>query len=500
MILQALDIPIILGRRDGCMNKKLPPLTSYSDQKRRDAMTKYEVIQPYILEQKSLQSISKEQSISIRTLHSWAEKYKRYGLKGLVRKKRADSGKVKVNTEVTENIKHLILSKPRSSITSVYRQVRQFCAQNEITKPSYAQVYSLVKSMSPALKKMAYEGRKEYQDSYDIVYRREASQPNEIWQADHTLLDIYVYDEKNALERPWLTIIMDDYSRAIAGYFLSFDAPSANQTSLAFHQAIWQKKREDWEVCGIPQNFYTDHGSDFTSRHIEQVAIDLKINIIFSAVGVPRGRGKIERFFSTTNQLLLQDLPGYIGNKSTIDNLTLQALEDKVDEFIVSVYHNRIHGTTGVAPIVRWGQSGFLPNMPESLEDLDLLLLQVAQARKVHSDGIRFQGFRYIDTNLAAYVGETVVIRYDPRDLAEIRIFYEDKYLCTAVAPEISNYIVSLKDIASARNKRRNELKNEQKYNQTIVDNIVAAKQDDDTETEYKTSSKKSKLKRYRND
>ncbi|MDO6366924.1 MULTISPECIES: Mu transposase C-terminal domain-containing protein [Staphylococcus] len=482
------------------MNKELPSLTSYSDQKRHDAMTKYEVIKPYILEQKSLQSISKEQSISIRTLQSWAGKYKRYGLKGLVRKKRADSGEVKVNEEVKESIKHLILSKPRSSITSVYRQVCQFCAHNKIAKPSYSQVYSLVKSMSPALKKMAYEGTKVYQDSYDIVYRREASQPNEIWQADHTLLDIYVYDEKNTLERPWLTIIMDDYSRAIAGYFLSFNAPSANHTSLAFHQAIWQKKREDWEVCGIPQKFYTDHGSDFTSRHIEQVAIDLKINIIFSAVGVPRGRGKIERFFSTTNQLLLQDLPGYIGNKSTIDNLTLQSLEDKIDDFIVSVYHNRNHGTTGMAPIVRWGQSGFLPNMPESLEDLDLLLLHVAKARKVHSDGIRFQGFRYIDTNLAAYVGETVIIRYDPKDLAEIRVFHEDKYLCTAVAPEISNYVVSLKDIVSARNKRRNELKNEQKYSHTIVDNIVAAKQDEDIETEHKTNSKKSKLKRYRND
>jgi transposase InsO family protein len=30
-------------------------------------------------------------------------------------------------------------------------------------------------------------------------------------------------------------------------------------------------------VCGIPQVLYTDHGSDFTSRHIEQVCVDLKI-------------------------------------------------------------------------------------------------------------------------------------------------------------------------------------------------------------------------------
>jgi len=30
-----------------------------------------------------------------------------------------------------------------------------------------------------------------------------------------------------------------------------------------------------------------DHGSDFTSRHLEQVAIDLKIRLVFSRQGKP---------------------------------------------------------------------------------------------------------------------------------------------------------------------------------------------------------------------
>ena len=32
---------------------------------------------------------------------------------------------------------------------------------------------------------------------------------------------------------------------------------------------------------------------------------------------------------------------------------------------------------------------------------------------------------RYIDPTLAAYVGESVVLRYDPRDLAEVRLFHQ---------------------------------------------------------------------------
>ena len=49
-----------------------------------------------------------------------------------------------------------------------------------------------------------------------------------------------------------------------------------------------------------------------------------------------------------------------------------------------------------------------MPQMPDSLEELDLLLLTVARERRVQADGVRFQGLRYVDLTLAAYVGESV--------------------------------------------------------------------------------------------
>jgi putative transposase len=42
-------------------------------------------------------------------------------------------------------------------------------------------------------------------------------------------------------------------------------------------------------------------------------------------------------------------------------------------------------------------------------------------------------GFRYIDPTLAAYVREEVLLRYDPRDMAEVRVFYQDRFLCRAI-------------------------------------------------------------------
>lgn len=62
---------------------------------------------------------------------------------------------------------------------------------------------------------------------------------------------------------------------------------------------------------------------------MEQVAADLPMELIFSKVKVPRGRGKVERFFRTVNELLLQDLPGYApeGSTGVEAKLTLPASE-----------------------------------------------------------------------------------------------------------------------------------------------------------------------------
>jgi len=54
---------------------------------------------------------------------------------------------------------------------------------------------------------------------------------------------------------------------------------------------------------------------------------------------------------------------------------------------------------------------------------LDLLLLAVASPRKVQRDGIRCHGLRYLSLTLAAFFGEDVTVRYDPRDSARLAFF-----------------------------------------------------------------------------
>jgi putative transposase len=159
-----------------------------------------------------------------------------------------------------------------------------------------------------------------------------------MWQADHCELPILLLDEAGTPDKPHLTAIEDDYSRLIVGYRLSFQEATALTTALTLRTAIWRKDDPRWHACGIPTVFYSDHGSDFTSKHLEQVAADLPMELIFSQVSIPRGRGKIERFFRSVDQLLLQELPGYAPKGSTGVKATLAAFEQRFRTWLLEDY------------------------------------------------------------------------------------------------------------------------------------------------------------------
>jgi putative transposase len=145
--------------------------------------------------------------------------------------------------------------------------------------------------------------------------------------------------------------------------------------------------------------------------------------------------------------------------------------------------------------------------MPDSLEKLDLLLLTVARARRVHRDGIRYQGLRYVDTTLAAYVGESVMLRYDPRDMAEIRVFHQAQFVCRAICPDLAGETVPLRDILRARNRRRRELRTILRERKKIVDALLEVKRANGVTAEpteavqaEENEKRKPALKRYINE
>lgn len=456
---------------------ELPQDIRASESERALALERFYVIRPFLEESVPLAQIAKERAIPRRTLTRWVKQYREKGLGGLMRQERADKGERRnMPPDLKSLIEGLALQRPRRSVAAIHRQMTRVATEQGWPTPSYSQVSAIINALNPGLIVLAHEGSKAYREQFDLLYRFEAEAPNHLWQADHTFLPIFLLNERGKPDRPWLSAILDDHSRAIAGYFLGFQAPTALQTALTLRQAIWRKDDPRWHVCGIPRVFYTDHGSDFTSRHIEQVAADLKIELIFSEIGFPRGRGKIERFFQTVEQMLLPDLPGYTpeGQPPAQAQWSLPAFEEVFRAWLLDEYLQRPQKEIGATPQACWEASGFLPQMPDSLEQLDLLLLQVAKGRRVHQDGIYFEGKRYLDLTLAAYVREDVTIRYDPRDMAELRVFYHDVFLCRAICAELAGQTISLKEIQAARTAQRKTLRETLTDRKLVVERYLA--------------------------
>lgn len=450
---------------------------SDADEADETALARFRLLRPVLENGVSVPAAAQASGVPVPTLRRWLRLYRQQGTAGLLRRSRSDCGKRRdIPADLVAIIEGLALERPRWSVARIHRTVRDLAARDGKKPPSYASVYAITRALDPALTVLAHEGGKAYAHGFELLHRREAARPNEIWQADHTELDIVVLDEAGAIIRPWLTVVIDDHSRAVAAYRLSPNAPSALQTALALRNAIWRKGEPGWTVCGIPEILYVDHGSDFTSRHIERACADLKIQLIFSQVGQPRGRGRIERFFGTLNTCCLAELPGYIApdGPRAKPSITFAQLDAALRRFMVEIYHHAPHRVTGETPQARWSRGGFLPRMPISLEQLDLLLLTVARPRQVHRDGIRFQSLRYIDPTLAAFVGEAVTIRYDPADAGEIRVYRGDRFLCRAICQELAGETVSFQDIVRARTERKRELQSIIKNRRSLIDQILA--------------------------
>lgn len=433
------------------------------------ALERYKIIEPFLKNEASLEEIAVKHGLTSRTLYNWVAAFKKGRVSALKPKSRSDKGgRRSIPEELVKLVQGLHLRTPPVPTKSIHRSLKEICKKNGWRIPSYDVVHDIVAHIPQSLRTLAHEGPKAYKHQFSLTHRFEAERPNEIWQSDHTPLDIIVFDHHKKPIKPWLTVIIDDYSRAVPGYYLGFEPPSSIRIALALRQAIWRKE-DNWTVCGIPEKFYSDCGKDYLSNHIDQVSIDLNFETIQTEPGEPDGKGKCERFFLTVKETLLATLPGYFpeGHGEVSPVLTLQQLETRFRAWLVGEYLTNVHSETNMPPKERWENFPFVPRLPDSIEQLDLLLMTVATTRKVRRDGIRFGRYRYYDAGLNGHVGEDVTIRYDPRDMGEIHVFANDTLLCRASCFELSGKRTSLKETIQAR-------KHEAKLQRKLLEELLA--------------------------
>ncbi|ELR99640.1 Mu transposase C-terminal domain-containing protein [Gloeocapsa sp. PCC 73106] len=468
--------------------------------------------------------------VSIRTVQRLFKRYQEQGLAALVSKDRADKGKHRINEFWQDFIVKTYEQGNKGSKRMTPKQVAlkvQVKAReiNDQQPPTYRTILRVLKPIQDKQQKTKSIRSSGWRGSTLSVKTREGDDleinySNQVWQCDHTRADVLLVDRHGELiGRPWLTTVIDSYSRCIMGINLGFDAPSSQVVALALRHGILPKRYGDeyklhceWETYGTPEYFYTDGGKDFRSNHLAEIGAQL--GFVHKLRDRPSEGGIVERPFKTLNQSLFSTLPGYTGSNvqerpkeaEKEASLTLRELEQLIVRFIVDKYNQSIDARMGDQTRYQRWEAG-LRGQPEfiSERELDICLMKVARRTVQRGGYLQFENVMYRGEYLEGYGGDTVILRYDPRDITTIWVYRQEKhqevFLTRAHAQDLESEQLSVDEAKASAKKLREAGKTIS--NQSILQEVIerealvekkSRKQRQKTEQAYKQEKKSSRV------
>lgn len=362
----------------------------------------------------------------------------------------------KIEEIITTAIDAVYLTKQRLIPARVVEEVRKRCFKAGLKAPAKATIYQRISSI-PAYTKAekrvsATEAKQHFQPIGDGM--PEATRPLEIVQIDHTPGDVTMVDmvEREPIDRPWITTLTDNYSRACLGLYISFGAPSILSTALCLTQAVLPKEhllREhkisgDWPMFGLPEKILVDNGSDFQSGAFRRGCDEHGISLEYRPKGAPKFGAIIERFFKTLNHRT-HDIPGTtfsnVAHRGEYDSsgkacMTLRELEGYLFEYVVNVYNQSFHQGIGMPPAAKFElglgkdpKTGMHRNvrMPDDQKAFLIDFLPVFK-RTVQRYGVRLDGISYYSDILGQILfdgdSSEYEIRRDPRDISRVYLYH----------------------------------------------------------------------------
>ena len=430
--------------------------------------------------------------ISERSLWDYLSAYRKHGLAGLAPMERADKGGHHMITErMTQLVKGIRLSHPDLPAHQVHKLACEKAKALGEPEPTAYQVRSICDSISDPVKQIADGRHDDFRNRHRITYPMTFD--DVVFQIDHTLVDVLVRDlrtEKYRAQsgeiRPWLTLCIESQSRTVVGAVFGYDHPDRHTVAAVIRDSLLPSERKPG---GIPSEIWVDNGKELLRVMWSNSCGRWESRCKLCAPHQPQLKGRVERIFGTLNTRLWATLPGYVSsntverNPSARAELTLVELETRFREFIQQ-YHHEPHSETGQAPIDYWNENVFA--MPADPRQLDILLME-PETRKVIKTGISYKGRTYWHVELAALVGENVLIRaalpYSAPD--EIEVFHRGTWICTAFAMDSDRgRLVDRREIREAIEAQRSTIRTEIETARRAVEEAereIAALQPQDT-------------------
>lgn len=434
-----------------------------------EAKRRLAIIKPIIdskIGKKEIIETAENNQIHFTTLYRWINRYRETGLlQSLVplSSMRGPKGQVRIDEQSELITKHAIetlyLTKQKLPVKAVYREIVKRCKNANVTPPHENTVRNRIKRLS----KEHIVAKRESRQIADRKYKNtdgmfpEGTFPLDVVQIDHTPMDIILVDEveRKPIGRPYLTLAIDVYSRMVMGFYIALEAPSYFSVSQCLSNGILPKERYlqkigvegEWKIWGIPKAIHMDNAQEFRSEALKRFCEQYSITIMMRPVARPQFGGHIERLIGTTMKEV-HTLPGttfsnivqrgqYKSDKEAA--MTIGELERWIGEFIVNIYHKRVHGSINMTPEEKFEEGIFgtdeFPGtgLPFHVADEKRLKIDLLPGleRTVQQHGVVIDKIKYYSDVLRRWINSEderggarkFLFKIDPRDISEIYFF-----------------------------------------------------------------------------
>jgi putative transposase len=251
---------------------------------------------------------------------------------------------------------------------------------------------------------------------------------------DHTWLDCYVVDDRTMLDvgRPYLTVLIDAYSRYPLGFCLSFTPPSLHTAMECVVMGIKSKTdinqrysdlNGEWLAFGRPETILSDNGWEFTGVSFQLACGESGISVEWAPVRAPEYKGPCERFFGTLRTQMINVLPGAIPLRQDVLKelgvdtngkpvFTLSQIEELICHFVVDDYGIRKHRTLRNSPENIWRESEGRHGIPlaTDIAALEKSFGRLVRNKTLRRDGIQHRGLIYRSDDISTLLQHNAVL------------------------------------------------------------------------------------------
>lgn len=525
-LIPADDANSIPNARKNTTDLTLISDADWEEAKRREAVLKPLADKPKCSLEAAKQA-AKQLNLSWRQVYNLLRRYRNYDKQLLVllpQKSTGGKGRSRLKFTVEQIIQTVIedyyLTRQQLKISRIVEIIISNCIRSDLKPPSNRTIRRRIDGL---LDKIVEENRASRHASaqYSSVLGHfpETKNPHEVWQIDHTPVDVIVVDDayRKPIGRPYLTIAIDIFSRCIPGFCLTLENPSSVSVGLCLTHGVfdkneWLAKRDiktDWSIWGKPACVHIDNAQEFHSAAFRRGCEAHGIKIEHRPLGQPHYGGTVERVIGTFMQLV-HTLPGttfsnikekgdYPSDKKAV--LTLSELEYWLTIAITDYYHQKLHSSIKLPPIEKY-KSAIIgtkekPGIgyPAKIHDKTAFLIDFLPTvrRSLQRHGFMIDHIAYNSMALSPLIAERkkyqyFLIRRDPRDLSRVYVLepHSNRYL------EVPYRTLSRPTITLWEHKRALNLLHEKgiyKVNETLVFRAVDKMREIIKEASKKTKS-----------